>query len=189
MKIKELFFRPLHIFFPPFFTPNILGISCWAFVVFKFSIPAAIHESNGYENKAILFAVLTTLLLIWAILNDYVEILRPLKKWFIAIKVINYLVIPLIVIYSVVKNGIFQMRISGIDLNLSCVPIIFQMYLIIFLYEFINYLKKSCVGEGKWKIFKKTVLDLNVALLAFCNICFCAYFVTSWIAWYRNNFS
>jgi hypothetical protein len=188
MKISRLFFRPLHIFFPPFFTPNILGILSWAFVVFVFSVPEALRARNGDEYKITLFAILTSILFIWAILNDYSEILRPLKKWFITIKIINYLVIPLIVIFSVVKNGIFQMRVSGIDLNLSCIPVIFQMYLIIFLYEFISYLKKSCVGEVKFKTFKKTVLDLSVALLAFCNICFCMYFVVSWIVWYKSNF-
>jgi hypothetical protein len=180
--------KSYRLFYPPFFTPNIFGILCWAFIVFKFSIPSAIRESND-ENKAVLFAILTTLLLIWTILNDYVEILRPFKKWFITIKVVNYLVIPLVVIFSVVKNGIFQMRISGIDLNFSCIPVIFQMYLIIFLYEFINYLRKSCAGEGKFKAFKKSILELSVALLAFCNICFCAYFVTSWIAWHRSLYA
>jgi len=176
MKLYKLFFYPC-------FTPNIFGILTWVFAVFVMGIPQ-VHDDN--KSKPLLFAVLASILLVWAMSNDYSELLRPFKKWFIVVKVVNCLVIPFIVIFFVVKNGIFQMRVSGIDLNLSCVPIIFQIYLILFLYEFIYYLKKRCTEKVKLKILKKTILALTVVLLAFCNIYFCVYFVASWGAWYRS---
>jgi hypothetical protein len=169
------------------FTPNIFGILCWAFVVFIMSLPDAFRrDADAIKYKYTLAAILSFILLIWTILNDYSEMLRPFKKWFISVKIISYLVIPLIVVVSVVQNGIFQMRLSGINSHLSCIPIIFQMYLIICLHELVSYLKRKHVHNVKLKIVKKSILSCTIVLLALLNIWFCMYFFVSWGDWMRT---
>ncbi len=184
-KFKKMFVYPI-------FSPNIFGIMCWIFIVAVFSLPEALRYKGNVETdskiamaKPVILAITTIILLLWAISNDYTERFMRFRKCFITLKLCNWIIIPLVVIFLVVYNDVFKMQVKGIDLNFSAIPIIIQMYLILTLYEITAYTKRSLVCSDRRKLFKKSISISAAVLLAVLNIYFCVYFVASWAAWYR----
>jgi hypothetical protein len=111
--------------------------------------------------------------------------LLPDKNKFLIVRCINWFIIPLVVIYLVVSNGVFQIRSFDIDSNFSAIPIIFLMYLILVLYELASYLRRDIPVTSKFITTKKIVLGFVIRILIVLNIWLCAEFVVSWLSWYR----
>ncbi len=165
-----------------YFGLNLLGIICWFFAILLFGVQGILTDPKAEIFKAKLFTFVTSLLFVWAILNEFSDMLLPDIKKFIIARCVNWIMIPAVVIYLVVSNGIFQM---DIDSNFSAIPIIFQMYLILALYELASYLRRDIPVISKFIRTKRVVLGLVVRILIVLNIWLCAGFVISWGSWYR----
>ena len=164
---------------------NLIGAACWLAAFIAFGIVPVFNDPRHGDFKAGLFAIMAALFLIWSILNYISQAFGLSKKDFVILKLSNWVLIPAAVIFLTVYNGVFQMRVKGIDLNLSIVPVIIQMYLILVFCELTAYLCISINNTLKFASLKKIVLYLLIRILIIMNVYFCGYFVISWFSWYR----
>lgn len=168
-----------------YFGFNLLGILCWFAAITLFGVQAMLTDPDAEKFKAGLFTVVTSLFFMWTIVNEFSDILLPDKKKFIIARCINWFLIPAIVIYLVVDNGVFKIGISERGSNFSAIPIIFQMYLILVFCELASWLRRDIPATTTFVRTKKTMLSLVIKLLIVLNIWLCAKFVVSWGIWYR----
>ncbi|MFI4912801.1 MAG: hypothetical protein ACIAQZ_14150 [Sedimentisphaeraceae bacterium JB056] len=164
---------------------NLLSILPWMIGLYCFGLKPILDDPKHEEFKATLFVLVVSILVLWTILNELSDKSLSTKKTFIVVRIFSWLLIPAAVISLVVNEGVFQMRLEGIDSNLSSVPIIEYMVLILGVYEIRNFLRRDVENPSRYSKTKKLFLFLIVRILIILNISFCMYFVVSWGSWFR----
>lgn len=166
------------------FTPNIFASVAWIFTVFMFAGPEFVknilsqsQQSRFQEN---LMFFVAALLMIWNLMNEYTKYLNR-NRLTLFFTLSRWLVIPLLVLFLVIYNGIFQVKLTDIDMNFSVFPIAAQMLLILVLTEI---LKFDFLAGGKRCCYALYVF--LIFTLGTLNLFFCVYFVASWVAVYRS---
>lgn len=167
--------------------PNIFASVAWLFAIgFAQSgvYPAGSPDEAiaiGIQFKSKLFFNLTILLASWNLLNEYVKCVKLNKPLTILDWLVRWITIPSIVLFLVISNDVFKLKIINIDWNFSAIPILLQMLVILILTEILK-IDFFC-RENK---LNKNLSILMAFILGSLNFYFCMYFTFSWIAVHRN---
>jgi hypothetical protein len=167
--------------------PNVFVSLAWLFaVLFTCSelsryYEGSLDKSVALQFKAELFCIVTVFLALWNFLNEYTKCLRLNKFMVVLDWLVRWLAIPFSVLFLVISNDVFKMKISDIDWNFSVFPIILQMLVILILTEILK-LDFFC---RKAKL-NKIASVLLAFVLGFLNFYFCIYFFASWITVHKN---